>query len=174
VVSARLKRAIRFVAAEFSPARWLVRGAARLVAPRHPVGALGVIFDGQGRVLLVEHAFRTDFPWGLPGGWVERGEEPREAVARELREELGLDVEVKDLVASGVVRRIRTSTHPVHVGFAFYCVLRSGAGTLSPEVLGFEWIDPLQPPRPLDPFQRDAMRLASQLHSAATPRPAGC
>jgi ADP-ribose pyrophosphatase YjhB (NUDIX family) len=151
----------------------MVRGAARVIAPRHPVGAVGAIFDEQGRVLLVEHAFRTDFPWGLPGGWVERGEEPRDAVARELHEELGLDVDVRDLVAYGVIRRIRTSTHPVHLGLAFYCVLRPGARTLSPEVLGFEWIDPLQPARPLEPFQRDAMLLASQLHSAATPRTAG-
>jgi ADP-ribose pyrophosphatase YjhB (NUDIX family) len=164
VVSADVKRAIRRFAAEFPPARWAVRAVARLIAPRHSVGAVGVVFDAQGRVLILEHAFRTDFPWGLPGGWVERGEEPHHAVKRELQEELGLDVEVRDVVACGAIGRIRTSTHPVHLGLAFYCRLRSGAGALSTEVLAFEWIDPQQPTHALEPFQHEAIILASRLH----------
>ena len=173
MVSPSLLRRVRRLAGEWAPFRWLVRGAARIVAPRHRVGALGVVFDAQGRVLLVEHAFRTDYPWGLPGGWVEPGEEPAAAVARELREELGLEVDVRELVAHAVIGRIRTSTHPVHLGLAFYCVLRDGVRTLSSEALGFEWIDPVQPTRPLQPFQREAMRRAAQCHAAARPRLAG-
>jgi ADP-ribose pyrophosphatase YjhB (NUDIX family) len=146
--------------------------AASLVAPRQPVGAVAVVFDEQGRVLLVEHAFRTDYPWGLPGGWVARGEDPRETIAREMREELGLDVEVRAMVASGVIRRIRTSTHPIHLGLAFYCVCRSGARTSSLEVLGYDWTDPAQPTYSLEPFQRSAMNAASELHArAAQPTP---
>jgi 8-oxo-dGTP diphosphatase len=167
VDSADLKRAIRRLAAEFPPARSVVRAVARLAAPRHCVGAVGVVFDAQGRVLILEHAFRTDFPWGLPGGWVERGEDPQRTIKRELQEELGLDVDVRDLVACGTIERIRTSTHPVHLGLAFYCRLRSGTGARSTEVLAFEWIDPQQPTHALEPFQHEAITLASQLHSAA-------
>jgi 8-oxo-dGTP diphosphatase len=166
--SADLKRAVRRLAAEFWPARWVVRGAARLVAPRQPVGAVGAVFDGDGKVLILEHAFRTDFPWGLPGGWVERGEDPRETVIRELREELGLDVDVRELVLCAAVGRRRRSTHPPHVGLAYYCRLLSGAKRQSMEVLGFEWIDPAHPPRALAPFQQTAIDLAARRHAELT------
>jgi len=167
VASGDLKRRIRTAAAEFAPLRWAVRGAARIVAPRHYVGAVGAVFDPDGRVLIVEHAFRTDFPWGLPGGWVERGEDPRDTVARELHEELGLDVDVRDLVGYGVVGRIRTSTHPVHLGLAFYCRLRTGGAAPSNEVLGYQWADASHPAHPLSPFQQQAIVLAARLNAAA-------
>lgn len=57
-----------------------------------------LVFDPAGRVLLIwcvamrgggEFAF-----WLTPGGEIEPGEEPHAAAARELREELGLEVEV--------------------------------------------------------------------------------
>jgi 8-oxo-dGTP pyrophosphatase MutT (NUDIX family) len=71
----------------------------RLTRPRFSVGAVGVVFNDLDEVLLVEHVFHPHFPWGLPGGWVERGEDPRDAVRRELREELELEVEVGNVVS---------------------------------------------------------------------------
>jgi ADP-ribose pyrophosphatase YjhB (NUDIX family) len=163
---------MRAIAAEVAPVRWLVRIAARIVAPRHCVGAVGVVFDGEGRVLLVEHAFRTDFPWGLPGGWVRSGEEPSAAVVRELREELGLDVAVGELVACAVVGRVRTSTHPVHLGLAYLCELKSGRENLSVEALATDWIDPSTPAKPLAPFQLTAIARAFGRRAGANPRAA--
>lgn len=167
MASDALKRHVRRLAGEWAPLRWLVRGGARVVAPRHPVGAVGAVFDEAGRVLIVEHVFRTDFPWGLPGGWVEAGEDPRDAVARELREELGLSVEVRDLVHCAPVGRVRTSTHPVHLALAYYCRLLSAAGELSMEALAFEWIEPARPGHELAPFQQTAIERAARLHSGA-------
>jgi 8-oxo-dGTP diphosphatase len=163
VTRAALLRRVRAIAGEFPPARWFVRGVARLVAPRHRVGAVGVVFDGRGRVLIVEHAFRTDFPWGLPGGWVESGEDPAHAVARELHEELRLGAEVGELVLCETVGRVRTSTHPVHLGLAFRCRLTSNPAGLSVELLGSEWIDPAAASaRPLAPFQQRAIAAAAR------------
>ena len=63
-----------------------------------PRTAAGVIFtDEQGRVLMV-HTTYKDY-WDIPGGYVERGESPREAALREVREELGLSVVVDKLLA---------------------------------------------------------------------------
>lgn len=36
--------------------------------------------------------------WDLPGGYVEAGESPRSAVLREVREELGIEVEISELL----------------------------------------------------------------------------
>ena len=47
-----------------------------------------LIRDRQGRVLLCETTFKTD--WELPGGIVEAGEPPRAGAIREIEEELGV------------------------------------------------------------------------------------
>ncbi|HEY7339796.1 MAG TPA: NUDIX domain-containing protein [Ktedonobacterales bacterium] len=59
---------------------------------RFTAGAYAVIFDEAGRVLFC-HRRDCDF-WNLPGGGVESGEAPWQAVVREVREETGLEVEV--------------------------------------------------------------------------------
>jgi len=57
-----------------------------------------MVFDPAGRVLLIRCVvMRADGEfvfWLTPGGEIEAEEEPREAAVRELREELGLEVEV--------------------------------------------------------------------------------
>ncbi len=57
-----------------------------------------MVFDPAGRVLLIRCVvMRADGEfafWLTPGGEIEAGETPAEAAARELREELGLEVEV--------------------------------------------------------------------------------
>jgi 8-oxo-dGTP diphosphatase len=53
--------------------------------------AAGVLFVDGGRVLLVEPSYKQH--WDIPGGIVEPGESPRDAAAREVKEELGLTVE---------------------------------------------------------------------------------
>lgn len=60
------------------------------------VGAFAIILDSQHRVLLCH---RKDIDrWNLPGGGVMNGETPWQAVIREVREEVGLEVAVDRLV----------------------------------------------------------------------------
>lgn len=64
---------------------------------RNPgVGAAVVVFDDAGRLLLVKRAEGATKPgfWSIPAGFVDYGEEIREAAARELWEETGLEAEV--------------------------------------------------------------------------------
>lgn len=55
-----------------------------------------LIRDHEHRVLLCELTYKRDYD--LPGGVVEVGESPREATAREITEELGLEVPAGDLL----------------------------------------------------------------------------
>lgn len=59
--------------------------------------AQGVIRNAGGDVLLCELTYKRE--WDLPGGVVDPGESPAQCVAREIREELGLDVTPRSLLA---------------------------------------------------------------------------
>jgi 8-oxo-dGTP pyrophosphatase MutT (NUDIX family) len=63
-------------------------------APVWPVSIKGVLFVGRQVVLLKNE--RDE--WELPGGRLEAGEEPGLCLAREISEELGIGVEVGDLL----------------------------------------------------------------------------
>lgn len=63
------------------------------------IGAYGLLTDDAGRVLLARGSDSSAFPgvWSLPGGGVEQGEDPQDAVVRELYEETGLTVRVEGI-----------------------------------------------------------------------------
>src|SRR3954469_13548923 len=69
------------------------RRVSRFGQRRFTVTVAAMIFDDERRILLLEHVFRTDNGWGVPGGFVAKSEAPEEALRRELREEanIGLD-----------------------------------------------------------------------------------
>jgi 8-oxo-dGTP diphosphatase len=61
--------------------------------------AAGVLFfDDAGRVMLVQPTYK-DY-WDIPGGYVETGETPAQAAAREVREELGIQTVIGPLLVA--------------------------------------------------------------------------
>ena len=98
------------------------RFAIRLLYPRFPIGAVAIVRDVNGQVLLVRQTYhRAGARWGAPGGWLAHGETPRQAAARETFEETGLRVSVGRVLEIG--------TGPYHeVSIAFECRIVGDTG----------------------------------------------
>ncbi|MGN9778440.1 NUDIX domain-containing protein [Micromonospora sp. H33] len=64
--------------------------------PAFYAAAAAYITDPTGNVLLVKPTYRDH--WAFPGGYVDEGEYPHDACARELHEELGIAVGVGQLL----------------------------------------------------------------------------
>lgn len=77
----------------------LKRGLVRAGTPNYTVGAVCAI-EHEGTVLLLRQPHRAG--WSLPGGLLEHGESPADAVIREVWEETGLRIDPGDHVAVGV------------------------------------------------------------------------
>ena len=92
-----------------------------------------VIDSTEESVLLVRQSY-GDRRWGLPGGAVEPGETILDALARECREELGVDIEIGPLTGWYYHREFESQ-----VGI-FRCGLSGTAGIqLSDEHSEFRW-----------------------------------
>ncbi len=57
------------------------------------LGALGIVFDQQDNILLVQLVSYKNNEWNFPGGGREEGESAEENILRELSEELGMSKE---------------------------------------------------------------------------------
>jgi ADP-ribose pyrophosphatase YjhB (NUDIX family) len=79
--------------------------------PKVDVRAAVIVDDG---ILLVKE--RDDNRWALPGGWADVGESAGEAVARETREEAGIEVRPEKVIA--LYERERRG-HPPHPEFSY-------------------------------------------------------
>lgn len=73
-----------------------------------------VVLDEGDRVLLMRRAGTGFFDglYSLPGGHLEEGESVRETAVREMREELGIDIDTAELAVVGVVHR-RSDTNRI-------------------------------------------------------------
>jgi len=134
-----------------------------LAEPRFMVTVGAIVVDDDGRVLLLQHEFRTGSGWGIPGGFMERGEQPLAALRRELREEIGLELDAAELVC------VRTLHRPQQVEIHFRCRAQRGARA---EPQGMEinrvgWFDTGALPPELSPDQRRI--IADALAGGANP-----
>ncbi|GAC1349102.1 MAG: hypothetical protein NVS4B7_04380 [Ktedonobacteraceae bacterium] len=124
------------------------------------VGAFAVILDEQRQVLLC-HRCDVDL-WNLPGGGVERGETPWQAVVREVKEEVGLEVKVSKLAG------IYLNPARALIAFSFVCKIIGGKLTTSNEADDIEYFAFEQMPRYTSPHQvariRDILDKPNRLH----------
>ncbi len=105
--------------------RWTMR----LTHPRFTVTAGALIFNDKHQILLLKHTFRAGTGWGLPGGFLEKGEQPIDALRRELREEIGLEVDDVEVFA------VRSFKKPQQIEVLFRC---RANGPLKPQTIEIE------------------------------------
>jgi RimJ/RimL family protein N-acetyltransferase/8-oxo-dGTP pyrophosphatase MutT (NUDIX family) len=100
--------------------------------PRKRAIAQMLVRDDAGRVLLCRLTYKND--WDLPGGVVEVGESPQEAVSREVEEELALAVKAGPLLL--------TDWLPPWSGWDDALCLVFDGGVLDPSVLDSAVLQP--------------------------------
>lgn len=91
-----------------------------------PFVVLGAILEKNGKFLLVKEAGKKRHDagkWNQPAGWLEHGEEPLEAVKREVKEETGFDFQPKAVLGLYSLLRndlrgiLNPVPHPVKIIF---------------------------------------------------------
>jgi 8-oxo-dGTP pyrophosphatase MutT (NUDIX family) len=159
VITVQTKQTLA-VAMRWWPLRRLLGVAVKLFAPSHRIGVGVVLWDDHGRVLLLHHVFHPTMPWGLPGGWLDKGEDPLAGAVRELREETGIDTAV-----FGPLIHLRRDHPPDHIGMAYIAHLLPPTPPtlkLSHEITQAAWFHPHQLPQPFSQFAQEAIHLAAQ------------
>jgi 8-oxo-dGTP diphosphatase len=130
------------------------RRLVRLGQRRFTVTAGAFVFNDEGRLLLLEHEFRPDSRWGIPGGFLNKGEQPDVAIRRELREEVALEVDDVEFLFA------RTLPGPRQVEIYFACKPKSVPIPSSFEIRKADWFAVDDLPDDLSTDQRRMIKRA--------------
>ena len=88
------------------------------------VKVVAAIIKHDGKIFATQRGYGTfKDGWEFPGGKIEQGETPQEALRREIREELETDIEVGDLFDT-----IEYDYPEFHLSMGcYFCTIRSGS-----------------------------------------------
>lgn len=131
--------------------------AIKILIPRHRMGVAVVCVDAQNRILLLRHVFHPIAPWGLPGGWLSRGETPADCALRELKEETGLTADICQPL------HVDRASQPGQIIIAFLASTNPGPFCLSSEIIDARWFRYDDLPKPMFDFECQAIRAATKV-----------
>lgn len=110
--------------------------------PSLPIVGVGAVILRDGEVLIVRRANPPlQGEWSIPGGALDLGEKLRDGVAREVREETGMDVEVGPVldVFDSIFPDAEGRTQYHYVLIDYLCHLRSGTLAAASDVSEVRW-----------------------------------
>lgn len=98
------------------------------------------VVDSERRLLLARRAHEPDAGlWDTPGGFLDEGEEPQAALARELREEAGVEVELESFVGMFLDRYGAGEEAPWVLNLVWETTIASGEPTPADDVAELRW-----------------------------------
>lgn len=133
------------------------RRMVRLGQNRFTVTTGAMLFDEQSRILLLEHVFRPDSGWGIPGGFLANREQPEEGLRRELREEISIEIDAVEFLFA------RTLPRPRQVEIYFRARVVGDPKPSSFEIKQAEWFALDELPEELSKDQRRLIQRAISL-----------
>lgn len=131
----------------------LRRGVLAVTQRSYTAGVVGLVPNKEDAVLVLRHRFRVPYAWGLPGGYLEGGETPNQAFARELLEETGTRIEVRaGVLEHELNHRTRTISYVVVA-----TPIDTELSRLSHELLEFRFCTPENLPDEIEPSHRELL-----------------
>ena len=123
-------------------------------------GVAAVIKDSAGRILLQEKS--SDEGWSLPGGAIEPGETPEQAVRREVREETGILVEPREIIGVYGGRDFRyiypNGDEVEYLAVLYFCVpMGASLEPLDPETRSLRYFGKDEMPKLALPYPPSAL-----------------
>ncbi len=108
--------------------------------PTAKVDIRGLTLSNDKKVLLIKES--VDNKWSLPGGWADIGQTPKEVIIKEFKEETGLDVIPKTLLAVFDKKMHAHPPQPLYVyKMVFYCEAISSEVNKGFDVLDVQYFD---------------------------------
>lgn len=139
----------------------LIAAVLRRLHPRFSASVVGAFFAPDGKVLVLRHVYRHSYPWGLPSGFLNAGENPENGALRELKEETGLVATITGLVSI-------TSIASRHLEIVFRGTIDpSQTPRISHEIFEIAYFNVGQLPTAMPPDQRALV--AALVSSRAAP-----
>ena len=125
---------------------WLRRFTLRRFQSTFTFSAAAVVVNDEGKVLVLHHLLRPVTGWGLPGGFIDAGEQPYQAIKRELMEETGITL--------SDVRMLHRRTLGRHVEILFAAKANEAGEIRSSEIDHLGWYAFDEIPKELPADQR--------------------
>jgi mutator protein MutT len=113
--------------------------------PSLPIVGVGAVILRDGEVLIVRRANPPlQGQWSIPGGALDLGEKLHDGVAREVREETGLEVEVGPVldVFDSIFPDSEGRTQYHYVLIDYLCRPRSGTAVAATDASELRWANP--------------------------------
>ncbi len=130
--------------------------------PERPFAAVGAVVKKNGRVLLVKRRFEPSREkWSIPGGLVELGERVKDAVKREILEEVGLEIKLIKLidVVDNITRDSNGRIRFHYILSDYLAAPKRGVLKGNEEVLDLGWFTPEEAARlPLTKTSRHLLK----------------